>query len=264
MGVPHVRRFLRAALPLLREPTPKGGQKERRQRQDVERLPERCAAPLTQPSVALASALRRAQTCSSSRCWLCLRVRAEQYGFMQSFKARTAFLICLGFFMAGAGPLGWATSTFCFLHGIFNLYVYCGNDSIKQEVKGGTFNATGASKGDGFDKAVSPPASPACPPACFHADCNAWRVGVRYDRPARRNGAHRTRIRCGRAQGRWPRERSGRRRTRTQSRRGSRWHKRTQRWHGVQWRWRNPTQTRLELWLRRSLWRIAAVRPPSN
>jgi len=78
----------------------------------------------------------------------------EQYGFMQSFKARTAFLICLGFFMAGAGPLGWATSTFCFLHGIFNLYVYCGNDSIKQEVKGGTFNATGASKGDGFDKAA--------------------------------------------------------------------------------------------------------------
>ena len=79
---------------------------------------------------------------------------AEQYGFMQSFKARTAFLICLGFFMAGAGPLGWATSTFCFLHGLFNLYVYCGNEQIRQEVQSGTFNGSGATQGDGFDKAA--------------------------------------------------------------------------------------------------------------
>ena len=75
----------------------------------------------------------------------------EQYGFMQSFAARTAFLICLAFFMGGAGPLGWATSTFCFLHGLFNLYVYCGNASIKQEVQGGTFNAT-ATGGDMADR----------------------------------------------------------------------------------------------------------------
>ena len=79
---------------------------------------------------------------------------AEQYGFMQSFKARTAFLICLGFFMAGAGPLGWATSTFCFLHGLFNLYVYCGNEQIRQEVQNGTFTTSGATQGDGFDKAA--------------------------------------------------------------------------------------------------------------
>jgi hypothetical protein len=57
--------------------------------------------------------------------------------------------------MAGAGPLGWATSTFCFLHGLFNLYVYCGNEGIRNEVQSGTFNSSGASQGDGFNKAVS-------------------------------------------------------------------------------------------------------------
>ena len=78
----------------------------------------------------------------------------EQYGFMQSFTARTAFLICLGFFMAGAGPLGWVTSTVCFLHGLFNLYVFCGNESIKAEVQGGTFNAAAGGQGDAMDRAA--------------------------------------------------------------------------------------------------------------
>ena len=78
----------------------------------------------------------------------------EQYGFMQSFSARTAFLICLGFFMAGAGPLGWVMASVCFLHGLFNMYAYCGNDSIKSEVQGGTFNAAGATQGDTMDRAA--------------------------------------------------------------------------------------------------------------
>lgn len=87
--------------------------------------------------------------------FLAFWAHAEQYGFMQSFKARTAFLICLGFFMAGAGPLGWVTSTFCFLHGIFNMYVFCGNEEFRREMQTGAFNSTGVSQGDGFDKAVS-------------------------------------------------------------------------------------------------------------
>jgi hypothetical protein len=77
----------------------------------------------------------------------------EQYGFMSSYLARTCFLICLGFFMGGAGPLGWAVSTWCFLHGFFLIYVYCGNQNIKSEVKGGTFNASGP-QNDAFDKAA--------------------------------------------------------------------------------------------------------------
>lgn len=75
----------------------------------------------------------------------------EQYGFMQSFGARTAFLLCLGFFMGGAGPLGWAVATWCFLHGIFNLWVFFGNKEIQAEIRSGTFNQSGP-HGDAFDK----------------------------------------------------------------------------------------------------------------
>ena len=73
--------------------------------------------------------------------------------------------------MAGAGPLGWATSTFCFLHGIFNIYVYCGNEEIRQEIQTGTFNSSGGSQGDGFDKAVS---GSSRRDARFPADCCRW------------------------------------------------------------------------------------------
>jgi len=76
----------------------------------------------------------------------------EQYGFMQYFHVRTAFLIVLGFFMGGAGPLGWVTAAFCFLHGVFNLYVYCTNKDIQAEIRSGDFNAAVAN--DVFDKAA--------------------------------------------------------------------------------------------------------------
>lgn len=57
----------------------------------------------------------------------------------------------LGFFMGGAGPLGWAVATWCFLHGLFNLWVFCANKNISAEVRSGQFNAaTGA--GDSFDQ----------------------------------------------------------------------------------------------------------------
>lgn len=65
----------------------------------------------------------------------------EQYGFMQIFEVRAAFLICLGFFMGGAGPLGWAVASFCFLHAFFACFMCCCNPSLREEVKEGTFSA---------------------------------------------------------------------------------------------------------------------------
>ena len=52
-----------------------------------------------------------------------------------------------------AGPLGWAVATWCFLHGIFNLWVFFGNKEIQAEVRSGTFNQSGP-HGDAFDKVV--------------------------------------------------------------------------------------------------------------